>query len=294
MSPAIPMTLANAIKQGSLVPFVGAGVSMAVKTKTGTSKYKDGRAFPSWKELLLEAADRLDGESRTSDARLVRAYLDIDPADYVAAAKQVKKGLIGRVWSEFVNEALGVRANDVDQNSLELARAVWGLGCELVVTTNYDRVLRWACPNPSDLQIWNVESVQGHVASMRGVLGRSTLWHLHGNLDDIERMILASEDYNELYRHERYRVALKHVHDLLISKTVLFIGFSLDDPYFLQVLGQVHDIFRGFDGPHYALIPEWDAKLLEIRLQGLHVRAIPISNYGLPYLEYLQALAAVR
>jgi len=39
-----------------------------------------------------------------------------------------------------------VPRSQVADGSLELARAVWRLGSRLVVTTNYDKVLQWACP----------------------------------------------------------------------------------------------------------------------------------------------------
>ena len=50
----LPRHLEEQLRQHKVIPFVGAGVSMAASgNETGE------RLFPSWKELLERAADRL-------------------------------------------------------------------------------------------------------------------------------------------------------------------------------------------------------------------------------------------
>ena len=65
----IPQTLEDRLREGKVIPFVGAGVSMAVINRE-TGK----RLFPSWSELLMRAADRLDEEGDPSFANLVRGF----------------------------------------------------------------------------------------------------------------------------------------------------------------------------------------------------------------------------
>ena len=57
----IPRSLEEGLRDGRVIPFVGAGVSMAVERVGG------GRVFPSWKQLLLDGATRLEQEGK--DAR---------------------------------------------------------------------------------------------------------------------------------------------------------------------------------------------------------------------------------
>jgi hypothetical protein len=58
--------LKEAIENGTLIPLVGAGVSMSIKNKN------EDRIFPSWTELLQRAAEQLESE----DAKLVNRLVD--------------------------------------------------------------------------------------------------------------------------------------------------------------------------------------------------------------------------
>lgn len=84
---SIPQTLEDRLRTGKVIPFVGAGVSMAVK-KQGTNE----RLFPSWKELLMRAADRLEKEQKSPYARAISGLLEISPPDYLDAAKRARRG----------------------------------------------------------------------------------------------------------------------------------------------------------------------------------------------------------
>jgi hypothetical protein len=85
----IPRTLKDNLRAGRVIPFVGAGVSIAVKDReTGEP------LFPSWRELLKRAADRLDEEGQSPNANLVRALLDYGgSSEYLRAAEYARQGL---------------------------------------------------------------------------------------------------------------------------------------------------------------------------------------------------------
>ena len=133
---AIPRTLEEHLRDGKIVPFVGAGVSMAVRNKE-----TDAPLFPSWKQLLERAAQRLEEEQKKAESQVVRGLLAITKPDYLDAARRARDGLGGAVWVEFLKEQLDPPWECVNDESLSLARAVWKLGSQLVITTNYDRVL---------------------------------------------------------------------------------------------------------------------------------------------------------
>ncbi len=74
---------------------------------------------------------------------------------FLEAAK-VARDALGPVWFEFLKAQFNPLSEQARPESLELARLVWRLGSPLAVTTNYDRVLGWACPQPADLRHWTV------------------------------------------------------------------------------------------------------------------------------------------
>jgi tetratricopeptide (TPR) repeat protein len=285
---AIPRTLEERLRSGKIVPFVGAGVSMAVRNKE-----TDTPLFPSWKQLLERAAQRLEEEQKGADAQLVRSLLAIAKPDYLKAARRARDGLGSAVWVEFLKEQLDRLWEHVNDESLNLARVVWKLGSQLVITTNYDRVLHWACPQPNNYRSWDIEAPAEQVRALRTGVQHPTIWYLQGRIDNAANLILTPDGYRHLYpeageAENRYRAALATLRTLLASHSLLFIGFSLDDAYFGLQLHDVHEIFHGVPGPHYALVRAADQE--RIRALNVPVELVPFTDFGAPLLELVRTL----
>ena len=291
-SAGLPKTLVESLVKGTVIPFVGAGVSMAVRRKDGMP------AFPNWKELLLRAADRIEAEGRTEHS-IVRAMLEQTPPRYMESADWARKGL-GSHWAAFLGECLGITRNDVDDQSLELARRLWQLGSRLVITTNYDRVLRWACANAGDIDEWPIEAPAGQVAALRRALVNPTVWHLHGSLTDPTKIILSPDGYAELYTNtddsqkSRYRAALETLRGLMATDHLLFVGFSLDDPFLKRQLEWVRDTFQGCTGPHYALARKGEIQGMRAKVEGIELDFVEFESFGERLLARLDELVAAR
>jgi hypothetical protein len=281
-----PGTLVERLRTQKLIPFVGAGVSMAVRCKR-TKK----PLFPSWRELLVEAAARLDREKKQREANLVRAFLDLDTPDYMEAARYAEKAL-GPIWLDFLRGQFNHTKAKAEKSSLELARACWDLNCSLVITTNYDRVLRWTCPEAGDVSVWNIQSPYEQGSFARNGSERSVIWHLHGNIEEPDRIILTPDSYRRLYpqgkeeTESQLGAAILTLRSLLTSHSLLFVGFSLDDEAFGLQLRAVCELFAGSTGPHYALIHRRKAE--SVRIPGVEV--IPFEDYGQPLVDTLRAL----
>lgn len=283
---AIPHQLKQRLSEGKVIPFIGAGVSIAVKRRE-----TDESLFPSWRELLKRAIDRLASEDKGAHAKLVSSFLDLN--NYLEAAKYAREGLAGN-WPAFLKEQLDPLRADVDDISLSLPSAVWELGSKLVITTNYDRVLRWACPNPTDISEWDIQATAEQSGTLQhGLPQRPTIWHLHGQIGNAAELVLTPDGYNKLYSSGRcsqsaYDAAITTLQTYLATYTFLFIGFSLVDQYFGGELRAVNDVFQGLTGPHYVLVREQDRpRVEELRLS---VQPIPYSDHGEPLLELLSEL----
>ena len=258
-----------------------------------------GRLFPSWGELLIKAAQRLEQENKLAVAKLVQSLLEINPPDYLDAAKRAKESMPGAVWFQFLRNQLDLPRDRADDNSLELAKTIWQLGSPLLITTNYDRVLHWGCTHPrhDDLASWNIEAPAEQVALLQsGLQGleKPTIWHLHGHIDDTAHLILTPDGYSRLYPEagnveQSYQAALTTLRQLLTSYTFLFIGFSLDDTYFGLQLRGIDKIFQGGSGPHYVLVRE--AERERVSSLKLPVEVVTFADHGPPLLDLLQTLA---
>jgi tetratricopeptide (TPR) repeat protein len=253
----IPKTLREALEQGNVVPFAGAGVSRAVRLKParGTTA---APAFPSWKELLQKAAVRLRDDGKTKEAACVEAFLDISPPELLQAAAMARRMLGTARWTDFLVQQFRIQPAAVNPESLALARLLWQLGATLLVTTNYDNVLAWAAPPEMQPIRWVIEAKFDFVKQARGQHHLPTVWHLHGHIDQPERLILTPADYSGLYSGAdsgaTYKAALPALHHLLVSRTLLFVGFGLADEHVNEQLAWLADAFQG-QASHFALVP---------------------------------------
>jgi hypothetical protein len=284
---ALPQTLVESREKGKLIPFVGAGVSMAVTTVDGK------RAYPSWKGLLELAAERLIAEQRREHANIVTAMLAQTQPDYMETAKYARQGL-DSLWSKFLRDAFEHERERIADDSLELARAIWGIGSKLIITTNYDNVLRWSCPAPENLKKWDIEAADQLLDVIRGDLRGPAIWHLHGSVDDTTKIILAPDGYTHLYPSGRkppqYKAALEVLRNLMTTHHLLFVGFSLDDEFLKRQLEWVRDTFKKLGGPHYVVVREQERAAMVAKLKGLDIQPITFSGFGEPLISLLWEL----
>ena len=286
----IPKTLEDALRDRLVVPFVGAGVSMSVKNRTGSS------ALPSWCALLSGAAVRLRADGKQPEADVVEGLLHKRHPDYFEAAKQAREGM-GPGWYRYLREVLDPPRDRIEPGSLSLARAVWQLPSKLLVTTNYDQILRYALDEGNDMVQLNVTATAELPAMLRDRIDRPTVWHLHGHIHDAQRLILTPDGYRELYPSQedevRYHAALQALRHLLAARTFLFVGFSLDDEQFSNQISWVHQAFGGAIGPHYMLVPVHELRETQRRLKGFDcIEFLPFDGFGEPLVKRVEELAS--
>ncbi len=291
---SIPRSLREALGAGRVIPFVGAGASMAVMDSAHPGK----RLFPSWESLLFTAAQRLEAENLKGDADAVRGALTKKTPNYLDAAQAAREGL-GATWYKMLGELFDPPRHRAQESSLALARALWSLGSKLVVTTNYDRVLHWACPQWQDLRYWDVQAPDGLMKLMQSAIEHPTLWHLHGSIANSTGLILTPDGYSRLYpdgkdRALHYEAALSSLRYLLASHTLLFVGFSFDDTSFGDQLRWLEETFQGTGGPHYVLVREAERDRMRSRLKGLPLDMLTYAEHGEPLVNLVTSLASVQ
>ncbi|MGB8510261.1 MAG: SIR2 family protein, partial [Pyrinomonadaceae bacterium] len=240
----------------------------------------------------------MDKQHRTPYATAIRAQLEFDKHDYLAIAKHARDGLIGSNWTNFLSRQFRHQREHVEEQSLDLARAIWALGSPLVITTNYDHILRWACPRQDDLDTWDIDAPANQLSFLQGGTLPPTIWYLHGKIDNAANIILTSDGYQHLYPEARqgetekaHRAALQTLHNVLASYTFLFIGFSLDDHYFGMQLKGVNEIYKGMAGPHFVLAREAERSRISSLDSSLHV--IPFEEFGEPLLHLVRELGDI-
>jgi hypothetical protein len=227
------------VAQRRLVIFAGAGVSASAKTRSG-APIKD------WPKFLDHAADTLaSGEAKDLAKRLVRER------DYLMACEIIKRDVDDPArWSDLLHQEFSMVGDPS-----ELHRAIANLRQRVTVTTNFDKLLEntWAAAGaPGDLY----PVVFSKLTPDSFKLFRDEkdyIIKIHGSIDDPESLIFARGDYSK-HAFSNW-IYSDFINTLFVSYTVMFVGFSMDDPaitQLIEVYGQKYPNLR----PHYIVQPE--------------------------------------
>jgi len=279
----IPEKLIQQFAQGRVVPFVGSGVSMAVRV--------NGKpVFPSWGGLLADMADALVAAGKPDEAEIVR--LQCKRQRWFKAAEEAIEGLNTKGFRDVLRKRFNVpQPADADWS---LPDAIWRLQSPIVVTTNYDQVMAWRKPDSQRLLNDQPEELAElyHAADPQ----RPFIWHLHGHIERAASLILAPAQYDAFYRDgeqtlKQYRAATVQLQSLLANWTLLFVGFGLQDEYVMQLVSQVLQAFGGATRNHFALMKKGEADIQGLWKQH-HVQVIEYDDHGPPLVTLLDELAA--
>lgn len=268
--------LKKLISENKVIPFVGAGVSKDVK-------FKDGRkAFVGWRELLERFIPEISDKPQ---AEVIKALLNVTPTDYLEVADKIEKYLSTKEFNEVLKATFTVDYNDIDETTYALAKAIWELDTRIIITTNYDKVLHHACEDKNVVS-WDIEAIHEQASSLRDGVKTSTIWQLHGNIDNANNIILTSEKYNAFYSAtSRYKTALETLKTYLASKSLLFIGFSLDDVFIKNQIQKTLEIFGNQSSEHYILVK----KGTQVDTLNGMLKVIEYEDHGKPLIEKLNS-----
>ncbi|WP_295052376.1 SIR2 family protein, partial [Sulfuricurvum sp.] len=273
----IPQSLIDAIKNNNLIPFVGAGISMGIKDK------ENNPIFKSWTNSLLDAVQILKDENENAKATRIQSGLEISPVDYLSIASEIHKYLNSH-WNSFLTKTFERNFNTIDENSLNIAKEILKIN-NLVITTNYDNVLKWACENKNDLIEWGQKAIHGQIGSLKKIPDNQTIWYLHGKISNPDDIVFTKESYEKTYKENSGAIEVLKYH--LLTKSFIFCGFSLDDPYIKMQLEKLKDIFGTNLSKHFLIVKKGQKQDFSF-LGDIHF--LEVDDYEESYLKLLQQI----
>ncbi len=238
--PSLPEGLKNAAKAGSLVPFIGAGVSAIA-------------GCPLWDEF--------------ADASL-KVFLKSGELNY-SQYNQLTSSLSAR---QKLSIAIGLESSstkikfeeiletkDLDENIKKKGNKIYSLLSDfskVFITTNYDNWLER--PIVESLSALSDESSPSEKPklirnclnhpdnfSLNDLHNEGTVIQVHGSVKDRKTMILTTADYLKRYSNHRLQGRntnvnryLTFLENLFLRKNVIFIGYGLGDLEILEYVMQ--------------------------------------------------------
>lgn len=233
-----PQHLINRVAARDFVLVVGAGVSR-------TCNNSAGNAPPTW-TTLLEILTRAftSGRLQASVKQLVAQERFLDAAELLRT--QSRKTSKEQDFLQLIADTTdgGSKASEL-YNPSSLHEVLLRLDPNVIVTTNYDRLLERASKNG-----FNVHSYDSPDLARDIRVGTPTLVKVHGSVDAPSKLILTRSDYSRL-RLTGTKV-LEVLQALFLTRTALFVGYSFSDPDIHLLLENVLGA-RGEVAAHYIL-----------------------------------------
>lgn len=206
----IPPPLLDDISAGKCLPFVGAGFSL-------NAKLPENNRMPDWPGLTrILAAHLISTAAKQGSPKVASDY----------------ERNFGRVQLiEAIRKALHTGVAEPGKAHIAFAQ----LPFDTVYTTNFDLLLEEA----NAILRRPYRSLVGELQMpFHGGPMSTTIVKMHGDLRHEEHIIVTKEDYDGYL--QKYPVISTHLSAMLITKTALFIGYSLSDPDF----NHIRDIVR--------------------------------------------------
>lgn len=284
--PEIPNGLREAAQQGKLVPFIGAGASRIA-------------GCPGWGDFADSSLRALIAAGKLNHAQFAQ-IAHLPPRVKLSICRQfaAQHGVV--IDYKKILAPLGYS----DARGLRLYGALGKLG-NVSVTSNYDewcdldRVLPplplsgssapITPPPPASRNVFHkLEDFTAANLSRPG-----SVFHLHGSVIDPAGMIMTTHDYVAHYQNDRFNataasenVILTFLDHLFRHKTVLFVGYGLDE---LEILEYVilkarqqkqtdkavrHYILQGY----FSHELEWMRAMHQYYLNDCGIELIPFSR----------------
>lgn len=225
MTHACPPELKRLYRDGRVLPFVGAGVSMALSWENAKGETVTG---PSWNEMVSEAA-RILGYDEPELLRMRGTDLQI--LEYFRIKKKNFAPLINWMVRRLDAPDHALQSSTLHKRLAELSN------CQLFYSTNYDDFLE---------RSFKVLGRKTQVIATEEDMGFSNIdtqiVKFHGDFNNPDEMVMSEGHY---YR----RMKLDGVMDLklrsdLFGRSVIFVGYSFRDINIAYLFQTVNEAFR--------------------------------------------------
>lgn len=263
---SFPKDLKSVYKEGRLLPFIGAGVSMAVTWREG----EEERRGLSWSELVDKASQLLG----FSDPDLLRVRgTDLQILEYFKLINNNSPAeLTNWIVRELRPPERALKDSLIHQKLSKLDN------CKTFYTTNFDTFLE-----DSFKLLGRKNKVIAREQHMNRSLNEECeIIKFHGDLNNPEMLVLSEADYEgrlSLSTELDYRFMAD-----LFNRKVLFLGYSFRDPNIAYLFRKINEQFKKnneLGKPRAYIVVKNPSKFEKILFQSRNIEIIPAVTNNL-------------
>ena len=274
----LPKELIENFQNNLGVFFVGAGLSIAA-------------GYPTWDGLIGELIAEAEKVSWIPKEKIAEYKKIIgDSSKFLFLAEELRVEL-GSHFTKYMEQRFQFSSHKHTKNH----ELIVTTESSLVVTINYDDLIEQAYNAVFRAYPNAFIYSQAREAANNFWKDRFFILKAHGDAKrDIDTLILSQKDYRKtLYREPGYRSLLQSI---FTTKSIFFIGVSLNDPEFNQLLDFLHDSYHGGGPTHYLLIEKQKSMETISRryFDDFNIQTITFDNVKGDYLELTKALEILQ
>jgi hypothetical protein len=254
---------------------------------SGVSRWS---GLPSWPELLAALLD----ECQALGGSVAEAQEALSRKDMVGAAGQLCDQMSpSEVASVFRRTLKFGKAKPH-----RIHRLIFSLGVQRFVTTNYDDLLEKQAarsyPTTPFLNVTNRKLAE--LADIQKAAANHFIFKPHGDLSDAESLIVSEAHYRSIFGDvdSPVKQALEHI---LVSRPIIFIGYSLNDPDLQFILKALRGRYRGNAGDLWGIFPNASEVQKRELWADFRIRVVSYNlthNPRLGHGELLRMLVSLR
>lgn len=243
--------LLNKIRNNEVVLWVGAGFS----------KYA---GVPMGGELVEE----IKSSATSSEKELLRYFNTLpEVAEEFVKMRNNKKTELFSI----IKNALQVDINVSDlyvHNSLKNIPQI-----QTIITTNFDDLFEKAYGNDIEVIIRD-ESIAAAFSMINS--DKIKLFKIHSDFTNPDLMIITKSDYINFFNDNMYRLLWTEIKSIIAKKSILFIGYSLEDPNIQYIFDKIIEKLGQFSNECFLVSPRLpDYK--QIDLSKKNISYIPMT-----------------
>lgn len=257
-----PESLVEELSARRCIVFMGAGTSASCKRPVDEGE----ESPPPWSQLLANLHSKCN-KGDIGDWALAKNMLD--EGRFLDCAEILKTCVHDADFSAFISETFS------RYRPTEIHQSLNRIDSKVIVTTNFDKIYESYCLQGDASRAYVVLKYydEGLVARLRSP--QRIVIKAHGCMDTPEKTILRRSEF--FAGRQRHQAFFRVLEGLFLTHTLLFVGYSLQDPD-IQLVLENASIVADSAHPHYAVLP-----------RGANPPAISKafrSAYGIELLEY--------
>ncbi|MBS5052521.1 MAG: SIR2 family protein [Clostridiales bacterium] len=233
MSDIWPDNLVEELAYRRCLIFLGSGISATAKNNVGESP-------DTWGAFLDNVKSKMKNPSE-DDKNFVEDMLK--KQNYLLALQAIADLCDSGEYSNYLKSQY-LRGKYKPSKVHELIK---DLDSKIVVTTNFDKLYEGLCHEPEYITFdyTDTRSIIGSIKAPENIIIKA-----HGSIDDTEKLIFTAKQYYQA--QEQYPEFYHLMTALFLTHTVVFLGYSLNDPDINLLLQFLHNTANS-SCPHYMI-----------------------------------------